>query len=379
MNNTLVGISLVSLSLNLAVGMNATARPSQTIRHALITPSTPLVAQAGSQAAKTRILDLGVTEDQLRQMKNLGMKMVMPKNVPAGFRLTDILGHSDQRFGRSYLLVYRKGNICFGVEGTSGGIGGFPAGDVGSYPIKNAVLGRGQLEQWQAGSDAQLLGQWMGRGPFYRFVGANYSFFGNSDLVGCRDISVKDAIMVSEALRYLDLEQDYLEGGAVVDASSPTSTVVKYPSHQELTQFKKALRSGVFGSGSKLSPGERSQRQAYQARWAKVNPTGARFAGAWSTGDRYYYIYPSTVKGRVCVVTYLNNEYEFSNGQSISNELKYRNKGLFWIDQAETLAARDSGNGQLYPVYAVQSVPNPNGLTNFDYGFRVAECTMELP
>jgi hypothetical protein len=146
-----------------------------------------------------------------------------------------------------------------------------------------------------------------------------------------------------------------------------------------LNQFNRSLSSGAFGPGVTLSPASRSQRRAYQTTWAKVNPTGAKFAGAWVSGDRYYYVYPSKVKSRVCVVTLIDGKYEFSNGQSISRELRYRDSGLFWVDQTEVLAARDSGDGKLYPVYAAQSTPDAGQLANFDYGFQNAECTTELP
>lgn len=348
--------------------------------------TTQSVAQnTSSQAAQTRILDLGVSQSQLQQMKAVGMRMVMPTTVPAGFRLTTVASRSDSRFGPSYLLVYRKGSACFGIEGTRGGIGGIPTGDAGSYPIKNAVLGRGQLEyRRSAAEQPQLISQWLGRDPFYRFVGANYQFNGDSELSGCQEISVKDAILVSESLRYLDLDQNIVEGlpasgVPVTDANSPTSTVVRYPTQQEFNSFKRDLQAGTFGTGTKMTSEELRQRQAYLVTWDKVNSTGAKFAGAWSDGNRYYYIYPSKIKSRVCIVTLIDGKYDFSNGQAISQELRYRNHGFFLVDQPGVLAARNNGTGKLYPVFAVQSVPDANAIANFDFGFRHAECTTELP
>jgi hypothetical protein len=349
-------------------------------------PVTQSVAQNnGSQAAQTRVVDLGVSKAQLQQMKAIGMRMVMPTTVPTGFRLTDVVSRSDSRFGPSYLLVYRKGSACFGIEGTRGGIGGIPTGDAGSYPIKNAVLGRGQLEQRRSSAEQpQLISQWMGRDPFYRFVGANYSFNGGSELANCQNISVKDAILVADSLRYLDLDQEVVQGlpastVGVVDANSPTSTVVRYPTQQEFNTFKRSLQAGAFGTVPTISADERRQREAYLTTWNKVNSTGVKFAGAWSDGNRYYYVYPSTVKSRVCVVTLINGKYDFSNGQAISQELRYRNNSFFWIDQPNALAARDNGAGKLYPVFAVQSTPDASAIANFDFGFRNAQCTAELP
>lgn len=378
-----MGLGLTIASLG-AIASQAEIKP---VSASIPSPVTQSVAQnSGSQAAQTRILDLGVTPAQLQQMQAVGMRMVMPTTVPAGFRLVEVLSRSDSRFGPSYLLVYRKGAACFGIEGTRGGIGGIPTGDAGSYPIKNAVLGRGQLEQRRSAGagDPQLVSQWLGRDPFYRFVGANYSFNGGSELANCQNISVKDAILVADSLRYLDLDQGTVQGlpastVGVVDANSPTSTVVRFPTQQEFNNFKRSLQAGAFGTGRPITAEERRQRQAYLTTWDKVNPTGAKFAGAWSDGNRYYYVYPSTVKSRVCVVTLIDGKYDFSNGQAISQELRYRSNGFFWIDRPDTLAARDNGTGKLYPVYAVQSVPDASTIANFDFGFRNAACTTELP
>lgn len=336
-------------------------------------PPHLLAQNDGSQAAQTRIADLGVSDAQLQKMQALGMKIVMPKNVPTGYQLMDIITREDSRF-KGYLLVYRKGSSCFAVEGTSGGIGGIPAGDR-TAAARNAVLGRGNIELYTTGTNPQLVGQWMGRGPFYRVVGANYNFNGGNELAGCQNISLKDAVFVAEALRYIDLERQVLQPTPVTDANSPTSTVVRYPSDKELTQFKQNLKSGTFGQSVALSP----QQQAYRATWAKLNPTGAKFAGAWTAGDRTYYVYPSKVKSRVCVVTREGNgKLEFSNGQAISRELRYRDNGLYWIDQANVLAAREGGTGQLYPLFVANSAPTPAELTDFNYGFNSAECTMDL-
>lgn len=364
-----------SIAMGLGLGMGTVGTAIVALNQ-LATAMPQQIAQDGSQAVETRIMDLGVSQSQLQQMKSIGMKMVMPKNVPPGFRLANILSQSNERFGPSYLLVYRKDRACFGVEGTSGGIGGIPAGTK-SHVVRNAVLGKGQIEE-QSG-DPRLIGQWMGRGPFYRFVGANYRFNDSSELVGCQNVSPKEAVFVGESLRYLDLETAGVQPVPVAGSNSSKSTVTKYPTDKELSQFKQKLKSGAFGNGIKLSSADRTQRQAYQSTWAKMNPTGAKFVGAWQAGDRYYYVYPSKVKSRVCVVTKAaNGKAEFSNGQAISRELRYQSNGLFWIDQADILAARDAGTGQLYPVFAVQSTPDPADLTNFNFGFNHAECAMEL-
>ncbi|HEY9889706.1 MAG TPA: hypothetical protein V6D02_14970, partial [Candidatus Obscuribacterales bacterium] len=141
----------------------------------------------------------------------------------------------------------------------------------------------------------------------------------------------------------------------------------------------RTLKAGGFSQIQPLTAAQRQQRQAYQAQWNTVNPTGARFVGAWNAGDRIIYVYPSKVKSRVCVITFMNDKYEFANGQAISRELRYLDRGLFWVDQANVLAARNSGTGQLFPVYATADLPDPAGLANFDFGFKNADCATTLP
>jgi hypothetical protein len=331
---------------------------------------------------------LQVPQAQIQELRSLGMRVAMPINVPSGMKLTSISGRSDPRFGRGYLLVYRAGSKCFAVEATSGGIGSIPAGTAGSFKVQNAAMGKGAIEVQKPGEPAPLLmGQWMSRGPFYRIVGANYTIDGlGSDLANCQDLSVKDAVAVSESLRFLDLEPETMaklppNTVQALDPNSATSTIVGYPNNEELTQFKRNLKSGAYGKGLQIAATDRSQRQAFQATIAKSNPTIAKFVGAWSTGDRVYYVYPSKVKSRVCVVTNSGNngKLEFSNGTAISRELRYQDNGIYWVDQADVLASRDKGTGTLYPIFAASSAPNPTALADFDYGFRNADCSTQLP
>lgn len=331
---------------------------------------------------------LQVPQAQIQELRSLGMRVAMPINLPSGMKLTSISGRSDPRFGRSYVLVYRAGSKCFAVEGVSGGIGSIPPGTAGSFKVQNAAMGKGAIEVQKPGSPAPLLiGQWMSRSPFYRIVGANYPVDGiGSDLSNCQDLSTKDAVAVSESLRFLDLEPETMaklppNTIQALDPESGRGPVIGYPKNQELTQFKRNLQSGAYGKGTQLAASDRSQRQAFQATIAKSNPTIAKFVGAWSAGDRVYYVYPSKVKSRVCVVTNSGNngKLEFSNGTAISRELRYQDNGIYWVDQADILASRDKGTGTLYPIFAASSAPSASALADFDYGFRNADCSTQLP
>lgn len=331
---------------------------------------------------------LQMPQAQIQEIRSLGMRVALPINVPSGMKLTSISGRSDPRFGRSYLLVYRGNSKCFAVEGISGGIGSVPTGTAGSFKVQNPAMGKGAIEVHKPGTQPPILmGQWMSRSPFYRVVGANYPVDGiGSELSNCQDLSIKEAVAVSESLRFLDLEPATMEKLPpntlqALDPNSGLSPVTGYPSNQELTQFKRNLKSGAYGKGMQLTATDRSQRQTFQAAIAKTNPTIAKFVGAWTLGDRVYYVYPSKVKSRVCVVTNSGNngKLEFSNGTAISRELRYQDNGMYWVDQADVLASRDKGTGTLYPIFPASSAPSASALADFDYGFRNADCSTQLP
>jgi hypothetical protein len=365
-----IGLTITAFSIGAATLTNAMVATAQ---------SQPV------QIADKRLQNSRISASQLQQLTETGMKIVLPTYVPAGFQVADIATRKDARFGPSYLIVYRKGNQCFGIEGTSGGIGGLPTGDAGSYAIKNGAIGKSQLEHYRPGTvqGPLLVGQWASRGPFYRYVGANYNAAGTTALSGCQDLSIKEALMVGEGMRFVQDDRTVNQptanaGNRISDTNNPTNPIIPYPSNAALNQFRRDLKSGAFG-GTRLSSADVQQRLNYQKNWMDVNPTGAKFVGTWVAGDRTYYVYPSKVKSRLCVVVYKNGKYEFSNAQGIAREMRYQNNQFFWVDQADILAGRDAGTGKLYPVFAAQGTPDASRLADFSYGFSSAECTQELP
>jgi hypothetical protein len=73
----------------------------------------------------------GLSAAQRARLKSLGMKVVIPNYVP-GFQVAGVLTSCPLnqpktgmcRFGPSYAIIYRSSkNICFVIEGASGGLG----------------------------------------------------------------------------------------------------------------------------------------------------------------------------------------------------------------------------------------------------------------
>jgi uncharacterized protein YecT (DUF1311 family)/pimeloyl-ACP methyl ester carboxylesterase len=138
----------------------------------------------------------------------------------------------------------------------------------------------------------------------------------------------------------------------------PTDTIAKYPSNDEFKAFDNKFR-GNADSLVKLRGNQADQRRKFQNEWKSRNPNAAKFLGAWYTGDRYFYVFPSTAKGGTCVVTQdANGKLDMKIGVALNQELRYDGgKGLFWRDRPNIIASRDSGTGSLYPIYATSGMP----------------------
>ena len=138
----------------------------------------------------------------------------------------------------------------------------------------------------------------------------------------------------------------------------PTDAIAKYPTNDDFNTFEDKLQ-GNPESLVKLRGNQAEQRRKFQNEWIDRNPNAAKFLGAWYTGDRYFYVFPATVKGGTCVVTQdANGKLNMQVGTVLNKELRYGGgKGFFWRDRPNIIASRDSGSGSLYPIYATSGMP----------------------
>lgn len=140
----------------------------------------------------------------------------------------------------------------------------------------------------------------------------------------------------------------------------PTDAIAKYPTNEDFKKVDRILRASRNpASLVNLKGNQQNQRRKFQREWESRNPAAAKFLGGWYTGNKSFYVYPSTAKGGTCVVTkdYQGN-LTMQIGTVLNRELRYGGgKGFFWIDRENIVASRDSGNGDLYPIYATSEVP----------------------
>ncbi len=139
-----------------------------------------------------------------------------------------------------------------------------------------------------------------------------------------------------------------------------TDTIAKYPTNDNFKKVDRILQASSNPESSvNLKGNQQDQRRKFQKEWEGRNPAAAKFLGGWYTGNKFFYVYPSTVKGGTCVVTQdANSKLDMKIGVVLNKELRYGGgKGFFWIDRANIVASRDSGAGDLYPIYATSEVP----------------------
>ncbi|MGI0494240.1 hypothetical protein ACN4EG_20840 [Alkalinema pantanalense CENA528] len=159
------------------------------------------VSQANLSRAKSQ--PTGMTDTQYKALKSLNMKIVIPADVPKGFRVvgvtTEACGPNGCRVGRpNYSILYRDpSKACFTIEGTSGGVGGpalepeisvtsklFGSTAVGSYSESRHVS-----SEWLSLSPSS--------GPFYRVYSGGITR-------GCATIiTTEEASQIVQSLKWM--------------------------------------------------------------------------------------------------------------------------------------------------------------------------------
>jgi hypothetical protein len=143
----------------------------------------------------------------INALRAIDMPVALAEYIPTDFFLRQIELEFNDWGGTTYRLIYdgydenTLTQMCFAVEGTNHGIGGLPIGNA-SYPFSSPVLGSSTIEAGYYGQSEKntLLGDWIGRGEgYYRFVGAGVY----KSMASCNNVSVDEAIAISESLRYL--------------------------------------------------------------------------------------------------------------------------------------------------------------------------------
>jgi hypothetical protein len=110
----------------------------------------------------------------------------------------------------------------------------------------------------------------------------------------------------------------------IVFSGSVSASPERYPTNSEIKTLRQQLRQQLkkFRSDEKVShyvtdrrsPSQRQSRDVFIDNWSKVNPLVSPFLGLWS-GDFLFYIYPSKIRQKVCVISADEGHYSFRNSR----------------------------------------------------------------
>jgi hypothetical protein len=167
----------------------------------------------------------------------------------------------------------------------------------------------------------------------------------------------------------------------------------RYATTSEVRSIRQKVRHGGCGSScppDRRSTAERRSIQSFIRAWSQVDPAIAPFLGSWSPGELYgelfMSIYPSTKKGRVCII----NEGEgggFLNLGNVSHGLIRTDVRYILFKEGAYLAGVtvDNGKAQLWPfLINPNKLQDPNKLTvenrqELMQKFSRSGCTASLP
>lgn len=173
-----------------------------------------------------------VTPDQTAQIRALGLPLVLPTAIPAGFGVAQVQTQPDERFA-GYQILYRGGGVpagspaenrCFLIEFTVGGIGGTPATE-NRQPLNPPLLDEETAEYGlhygpyrdsalrEQFPDPLLISDWLPvEGGFVRFAGAALINNTLTPPMSCRNIEVEAAIAIIDSLAVIS---DEIQGDGV--------------------------------------------------------------------------------------------------------------------------------------------------------------------
>lgn len=178
----------------------------------------------------------------------------------------------------------------------------------------------------------------------------------------------------------------------------------RYPTNTEVQQMREKFRQRIpsidntirrrVGFGAKKRTAAQIQTLAsYVNAWAQVDPGAAPFLGEWGGQENWFFIFPSNVKGKVCVINMPGDQPEivsFGVGRVANGQIKVNMDGdspSVIIKEKNYLGLIEINKNK--PVIWEQVLPTPlPTLTNSLYDrnlsaiipqFNKAGCTSSLP
>lgn len=108
----------------------------------------------------------------------------------------------------------------------------------------------------------------------------------------------------------------------------------RYPTAAEIKKQMPSISEGIkyWQNETKSAPVDIKQRNFARA-WSKINPSVAPFLGTWWVSESSVSIYPTNVKGRVCLISFSSGiedtpstpngtAIDFSTGTVVNNQIR---------------------------------------------------------
>jgi len=146
----------------------------------------------------------------------------------------------------------------------------------------------------------------------------------------------------------------------------------RYPTENELQQLMNRFRNFVaspspgnrdFYTRDRRNETETQKLKAFVRAWLPVNPDVAPFLGQWTALEETKNIYPSTLKGKVCIIqtfirTKNDNGISFAQGTISGKSIKTTNFA-FLIQQGNYLVSAFVNTTNNQPVIYEYAWPKP--------------------
>jgi len=197
-------MKIQTLTIALALGCSSAVAINAAIHQSVVAQQTTRTAQLSSS--------------QRARLKSLGVKIPVPRYVPAGFSIDSVRTERRGSGGSKsleYAILYRLSKpqpLCFTIEATNAGIGD-PPELASKLPMNSRIFGNGYSLNYGKYTDPDLRKQfpepdlytdWLeGNGMFYRLIGAAQTreTYKTRD---CKDISPREAVRIAESLQYFN-------------------------------------------------------------------------------------------------------------------------------------------------------------------------------
>ena len=136
---------------------------------------------------------------QQKVIDGTGLATVVPGYVPKDFGLQTVVARADTKW-TGYLEIYQSLNGCFGVEATSGGIGGVDVPQAHQTAFTSPLGESSLFVLFKRGAIASIQSDWLiapHKGGFFMFLGVQPD---DPDWRGCKNVSVPEALRIAASL-----------------------------------------------------------------------------------------------------------------------------------------------------------------------------------